>query len=101
MVFEPQCSEIMIKTTVFEAQCSEIMIKTTVFVPGVPGVPRRQPNDATPILSRKPEIQGNYYREQVRAPTLAEALVWGIHMFIHIYIHIYIYICIYAHCLEG
>ena len=23
--------------------------------------PWRQPNDATPILSRKPEMQGNYY----------------------------------------
>ena len=81
--------KIIVKTTVFEAQCSEIIVKTTVFVPGVPGVPgvpRRQPNDATPILNRKPEIQGNYYTREVRTPTLAEALVWGIYINYDVYV---------------
>ena len=28
---------------------------------GYPWVPKRQPNDATPIWSRKPELEGNHY----------------------------------------
>ena len=31
----------------------------------------------------KPEIQRNYLRKEVRTPTLAEALVWGIVHMLH------------------
>ena len=54
--------------------------------------PGWQPNDSTPIWSRKPGIKGNYYWRQVRTPTLAEALVWGIYIYICAYVCVSFYL---------
>ena len=59
------------------------------------GYPGWRPNDATPILSSKPEIQGNYLKTN-KNPYLGWSLSFG-NIYIHIYLCMYMYIlCVHA-----